>query len=136
MPRILIVEDNDAERDTLSRRLVRQGFEIAVASDGAVAIECARMESPDLILMNWRLPVIDGPEAARRLKEDPGTQSIPVIALTTHDLADERARALDAGCNDVDTKPIDLLRLIGKINRALGLPDRGRSPASPSRGDG
>ena len=133
MPRILIVEDIDVERDALSRRLVRQGFEIAVAADGAGAIERARMESPDLILMDCSLPVIDGWEAARRLKADPGTQSIPIIALTVQGVGDESERALDAGCNDVDTKPIDLPRLVGKINRALGLPDRSRS-GSP-RGD-
>jgi CheY-like chemotaxis protein len=133
MPRILIVEDSDVERDALSRRLVRQGFEISVAGDGAAAIERARMESPDLILMDWGLPVIDGPEAARRLKADPGTQSIPIIALTSQDVPEESERAVDAGCNDVETKPIDIPRLIGKINRALGLPDRAKPG---SRGDG
>ncbi|MEJ8856648.1 response regulator [Variovorax robiniae] len=134
MPRVLIVEDNDSERDALSRRLVRQGFEISVASDGAGAIERARMESPDIILMDCSLPDIDGWEAARRLKADPGTQSIPIIALTSQGVPDESERALDAGCNDVDTKPLDIPRLIGKIHRALGLPDRTRS--LPPRGDG
>ncbi|MEJ8850544.1 response regulator [Variovorax rhizosphaerae] len=136
MPRVLIVEDNDADRDALSRRLVRQGFEIAVAMDGAGAIERARMESPDLILLDWSLPVIESGEAARRLKADPGTQSIPIIALTAQGAADEAERALDAGCNDVDTKPIDLPRLLSKINRALGLPDRVRTLHTPPRGGG
>jgi two-component system, cell cycle response regulator DivK len=137
MPRILIVEDNEVNRDMLSRRLVRQGFEIAVASNGETAIECARMESPDLILMELNLPVMDGCEATRRLKADPGTQSIPVIALSARAMPGERERALEAGCDDFDAKPLDLSRLMGKVHRALGPPDSGRGAAAhkPPRGE-
>jgi two-component system cell cycle response regulator DivK len=131
MPRILIVEGNDASRDLLSRRLVRQGYEIAVASDGERAVECARMESPDLILMDMNLPIIDGWEAARQLKRDAGTQSIPIIAMSAHPKPGDRERAIEAGCDDFDTTPIVLPRLMSKIQHALGLPDSRKAP----RGD-
>jgi len=135
VPRILIAESSDVDRDLLSRRLVRQGFEIAVASDGAAAIERARMESPDLILLEMNLPLIDGWEAARRLKADAGTQSIPIIGLATHAVAGDRERALEAGCDDFDSKPINLSRMVDKINGALGLPGSTKMAAKSPRGD-
>ncbi|MET0543352.1 MAG: response regulator [Variovorax sp.] len=127
MPRILIVEDNEMNLDMLTRRLSRQGFEIVSAGDGARAIEVARSDAPDVVLMDMSLPVMDGWEATRRLKGDPLTQRIPVIALTAHAMSGDRERAMAAGCNDFDTKPIDLPRLMDKIARALGLTG-GRTP--------
>ncbi|MDM0014412.1 response regulator [Variovorax sp. J22P168] len=121
MPRILIVEDNEMNLDMLSRRLSRQGFEISAAVDGAQAVASARSQPPDLILMDMSLPVMDGWEATRALKADATTRAIPVIALTAHAMAGDRERALAAGCNDFDTKPVDLARLTDKIARALGL---------------
>lgn len=121
MPRILIVEDNEMNLDMLSRRLSRQGFEISAAVDGAQAVASARSQPPDLILMDMSLPVMDGWEATRALKADAATRAIPVIALTAHAMAGDRERALAAGCNDFDTKPVDLARLTDKIARALGL---------------
>ena len=115
MPKILLVEDNEMNRDMLSRRLVRKGFEVVIATDGAQGVEMARSESPDLILMDMSLPVIDGWEATRRLKADGDLSAIPVIALTAHAMAGDREKALDAGCDDYDTKPIELPRLLGKI---------------------
>jgi CheY-like chemotaxis protein len=119
MPRILLVEDNPDNRDMLSRRLVRRGFELSFAADGGEAIERARSELPELILMDLSLPVIDGWEATRRIKADPATATIPVIALTAHAMAGDRARALEAGCDDYDTKPVDLPRLLDKIAALL-----------------
>ncbi len=119
MPRILLVEDNEMNRDMLSRRLLRKGFEVVMAEDGALGVERAASEAPALILMDMSLPVIDGWEATRRIKADPATAAIPVIALTAHAMAEDRDKALAAGCDDYDTKPIDLDRLLAKINAWL-----------------
>jgi CheY-like chemotaxis protein/anti-sigma regulatory factor (Ser/Thr protein kinase) len=120
MPRLLLVEDNEMNRDMLTRRLERKGYHVMVAIDGAEAIAKARGELPQVILMDMSLPVLDGWEAARRLKEDAATRRIPVIALTAHAMAGDREKALAAGCDDFDTKPIDLQRLLGKIEHQLG----------------
>lgn len=119
MPKILLVEDNDMNRDMLSRRLARKGYETVEAADGKEGIETARSTRPDLILMDMSLPVLDGWEATRRLKADPETRAIPVIALTAHAMAGDRERALDAGCDDYDTKPIEFPSLLGKIEALL-----------------
>jgi CheY-like chemotaxis protein len=119
MPKILLVEDNDMNRDMLSRRLSRNGFEIAIAVDGQQGVQMASTERPDLILMDMSLPVMDGWEATRRVKADPATAAIPVIALTAHAMTDDRERAMAAGCNDFDTKPVELPRLLGKIKALL-----------------
>src|SRR2546426_2156893 len=119
MPKILLVEDNEMNRDMLSRRLERKGYQVLIAVDGAQGVEMAQAERPDLILMDMSLPVIDGWEASRRLKTAPETQSIPIIALTAHAMAGDREKALEAGCNDYDTKPIELPRLLGKIEVLL-----------------
>ncbi len=119
MTKILLVEDNEMNRDMLSRRLARKGYEVAIAIDGQQGIEMARSETPDLILMDMSLPVVDGWEATRQLKSAPETQSIPVIALTAHAMAGDREKAMDAGCDDYDTKPIDLPRLLGKMTAML-----------------
>ena len=115
MTRILLVEDNPENRDMLSRRLIRRGYEIEYAEDGEEAVRKARDVSPALILMDLSLPVMDGWEATRRIKADAATAAIPVIALTAHAMASDRERALDAGCDDYDTKPVDLERLLGKM---------------------
>ena len=120
MTKILLVEDNEMNRDMLSRRLIRQGFEVSLAQDGARGVAMALDEQPDLVLMDMSLPVLDGWEATRRLKADPATQAIPVIALTAHAMAADREKALAAGCDDYDTKPIDLPRLLDKITHLLG----------------
>ena len=120
--KILLVEDNEMNRDMLSRRLVLRGYEVVIAEDGGMALEMALREFPDLILMDMGLPVMDGWEATRRLKADARTASVPVIALTAHAMADDRLRALEAGCDDFDTKPVDLDRLLGKVG-ALVLDD-------------
>jgi two-component system cell cycle response regulator DivK len=117
--RILLVEDNELNRDMLSRRLERKGFEILLAADGLTGIELARTQSPDLILMDMRLPDLDGWSATRQLKADEATSSIPVIALTAHAMDRDRTAALDAGCDDFDTKPVELDRLLDKINALL-----------------
>jgi two-component system cell cycle response regulator DivK len=119
MPKILLVEDNEMNRDMLSRRLVRNGFEVAIAVDGGQGVAMATSEKPDLILMDMSLPVLDGWEATRRVKADPATQSIPVIALTAHAMAEDREKCLAAGCDDFDTKPVELPRLLGKIQALL-----------------
>jgi two-component system cell cycle response regulator DivK len=119
MPHILLVEDNEMNRDMLSRRLIKKGYEITMAEDGAQGVEFAQSVSPDLILMDMSLPVMDGWEATRRLKADPKTQGIPVIALTAHAMGEDRQKALDAGCDDYDTKPIELPRLLSKIEAFL-----------------
>jgi len=116
--RILLVEDNEMNRDMLTRRLQRRGYEVEGAIDGADAV--ARAGSADLVLMDLNLPVLDGYEATRQIKSSPATRSIPVIALSAHAMADDRDRALAAGCDDFDTKPVDLDRLIRKIDEALG----------------
>jgi two-component system, cell cycle response regulator DivK len=120
MPKILLVEDNEMNRDMLSRRLIRKGYEVVMALDGQQAIEMAGSENPDLILMDMSLPVIDGWEATRRVKAADSTRGIPVIALTAHAMAGDREKAIEAGCDDYDTKPIDLPRLLEKITALLG----------------
>jgi CheY-like chemotaxis protein len=120
MPKILLVEDNEMNRDMLSRRLVRNGFEVVMAVDGGQGVAMAASEKPDLILMDMSLPVMDGWEATRRVKADAATSTIPVIALTAHALVEDREKAKAAGCDDFDTKPVELPRLLEKINRLLG----------------
>ncbi|MBF2028802.1 MAG: response regulator [Oscillatoriales cyanobacterium C42_A2020_001] len=120
MSKILLVEDNEMNRDMLSRRLVRKGFQILIAVDGAQGIATAIAERPDLILMDMSLPEMDGWEATRQLKATPETQAIPIIALTAHAMAGDREKCLDAGCDDYDTKPIEFPRLLTKIQRLLG----------------
>lgn len=120
MPTILIVEDNELSRDMLSRRLRRRGYEVLTAIDAEVGLDIAVRDKPNLILMDMSLPRIDGWEATRRLKADPQTQAIPVIALTAHAMNGDRESALEAGCDDYDTKPVELPRLLGKIERLLG----------------
>lgn len=119
MPKILLVEDNEMNRDVLSRLLQRQGFEIVYATAGDTGIEMALSETPDLILMDMSLPVIDGWEATRRIKANLATCRIPIIALTAHAMATDRDDAMTAGCDDYDTKPVEMPRLLGKINRLL-----------------
>jgi CheY-like chemotaxis protein len=119
MAKILLAEDNELNRDMLSRRLIRQGYEVLIAHDGASGVEMTGAERPDLVLMDMSLPVLDGWEAAQRLKADPVTRSIPVIALTAHAMTADREKALAAGCDDYDTKPIELPRLLGKMQRLL-----------------
>jgi CheY-like chemotaxis protein len=117
--KILIVEDNEMNRDMLSRRLTRRGFQIVLAVDGREGIAAATTESPDLILMDMSLPVVDGWEATRRLKAEPLTRAIPVIGLTAHAMAGDREKVLEAGCDDYDTKPVELPRLLLKIETLL-----------------
>ena len=120
MSKILLVEDNEMNRDMLSRRLERKGFNVVMAVDGQAGVEMASTENPDLILMDLSLPVIDGWEATRRIKADTATQQIPVIALTAHAMAGDEQKALEAGCDDYDTKPVQLNRLLEKIEKYLG----------------
>lgn len=119
MPKILLVEDNEMNRDMLSRRLERKGYEVVLAMDGQSGVERAHAESPDLILMDMSLPVLDGWEATRKLKANPQTQLVPIIALTAHAMAGDREQAIEAGCDDYDTKPIDFPRLLSKIESLL-----------------
>ena len=119
MTKILLVEDNEMNRDMLSRRLVRNGFEIVMAVNGQEGLDLASSENPDLILLDMSLPVLDGWEAARRLKADAATARIPVIALTAHAMVQDKDKALAAGCDDFDTKPVELPRLLEKINSLL-----------------
>ncbi len=119
MTKILLVEDNEMNRDMLTRRLTRNGFEIVMAVNGQEGLDLASSENPDLILLDMSLPVIDGWEAARRLKADAGTAKIPVIALTAHAMVQDKEKALAAGCDDFDTKPVELPRLLEKINSLL-----------------
>jgi two-component system cell cycle response regulator DivK len=119
MPKILLIEDNEMNRDMLSRRLVKRGYEVVVAVDGQEGVQKARAEAPALVLMDMSLPVLDGWEATQALRADPATRSIPVIALTAHAMAGDREKALAAGCDDFDTKPIELERLLGKIEALL-----------------
>ena len=120
MSKILLVEDNEMNRDMLSRRLQKQGYEVVLAVDGEEGLAKAQSDSPALILMDMSLPGIDGWEATRQLKADPATRAIPVVALTAHAMAGDREQALAAGCDDFDIKPIDLDRLLGKIETLLG----------------
>jgi two-component system cell cycle response regulator DivK len=119
MPKILLVEDNEMNRDMLSRRLIKKGYEVVMALDGEQALEMARAEAPDLILMDISLPGLDGWEATRRLKARPETKAIPIIALTAHAMAGDREKCLEAGCDDYDTKPVEFPRLLGKIEGLL-----------------
>jgi two-component system cell cycle response regulator DivK len=119
MPRILLVEDNEMNRDMLSRRLQRKGYDVLIAIDGEQGVAMARAEQPDLILMDMSLPVLDGWEATRKLKADPSVAAVPVIALTAHAMAGDQERCVAAGCDDYDTKPVDLARLLGKIELLL-----------------
>ena len=119
MPKILLVEDNEMNRDMLSRRLQRRGYEVIIAVDGQIGIDMAKSEAPDLILMDMSLPVIDGWEATRTLKSADETRSIPIIALTAHAMSTDREKAIEAGCDDYDTKPIELDRLLAKMDALL-----------------
>lgn len=119
MAKILLVEDNELNRDMLSRRLIRRGFEVVMAVDGTQGVSMARTEVPDLILMDIGLPLLDGWAATRQLKAHPKTQHIPIIALTAHAMAGDREQSLAAGCDDYDTKPVDAARLVGKIEALL-----------------
>jgi CheY-like chemotaxis protein len=119
LPRILLVEDDEMNRDSLTRLLRRRGYELLAAHDGAEGVAMGQSEMPDLILMDMSLPVLDGWEATRRLKDAPETQAIPIIALTAHAMSADRERALAAGCDDYDTKPIELKRLLPKIEALL-----------------
>lgn len=123
MPRILLVEDNEMNRDMLSRRLQRRGFEVTCAVDGQDGVNSARNNPPDLILMDMSLPVVDGWTATRELKSASETRSIPIIALTAHAMSGDRDKALEAGCDDYDTKPIELPRLLEKIAALIGATD-------------
>jgi CheY-like chemotaxis protein len=125
MAKILLVEDNELNRDMLSRRLSRRGYQVLEATDGEAALALAASERPDLILMDMSLPVLDGWEATRRLKATPATRPIPVIALTAHAMVADRERSLEAGCDDFDTKPVEIERLLGKIARLLLPPGAG-----------
>ena len=119
MSTILLVEDNELNRDMLARRLRRRGYDVLIAVDGKQGVHMAKTEMPDLILMDMSLPVLDGWEATRRIKAAVETQHIPIIALTAHVMADDRARALAVGCDDYDTKPVEFTRLLGKIEACL-----------------
>ncbi|NOY82522.1 MAG: response regulator [Kiritimatiellaeota bacterium] len=119
MAKILLVEDNEMNRDMLSRRLKRRGYDVLMAFDGREGVRMARSEAPDLILMDMSLPILDGWEATRQIKADPAISSIPVIALTAHAMPGDREKAVEAGCDDYDTKPIELVRLLEKIQALL-----------------
>jgi two-component system, cell cycle response regulator DivK len=122
MGKVLLIEDNEMDRDMLSRRLIRRGFQAVFAMDGQQGVDLARSERPDIILMDMSLPVIDGWEATRRVKADDATRGVPVIGLTAHVMSGDREKAIEAGCDDYDTKPVEFDRLIGKIERLLGTP--------------
>ena len=130
MPKILLVEDNEMNRDMLSRRLLRRGYEVVMATDGQQGVDMSRTEKPDLILLDMSLPVIDGWDAARLIKGDAETKQIPLIALTAHAMAGDREKTLQAGCDDYDTKPVELPRLLGKIQALLE--KRGIAPPTAS----
>ena len=119
MPKILLVEDNEMTRDMLSRRLQKKGYEVVIATDGQQGVTMAQSEAPAIILMDMSMPVLDGWEATRQLKTAPATRSIPVIALTAHAMSGDREKALEAGCDDFDTKPIEMTRLLEKIEALL-----------------
>jgi CheY-like chemotaxis protein len=120
MPKILLVEDQEMNRDMLSRRLIKRGYEVVIAVDGAEGIDKARSEMPDLILMDMSLPVMDGWEATRLLKGDQAMRAIPVVALTAHAMSTDREKALEAGCDAYETKPVELPKLLGTIEKLLG----------------
>jgi two-component system cell cycle response regulator DivK len=121
MTKVLLVEDNEMNRDMLSRRLIRRGYEVVFAVDGQQGVDMAHSEKPDIILMDMSLPVMDGWEATRRVKSDAASRGVPVIGLTAHAMSGDREKAIEAGCDDYDTKPVELDRLIEKIERLLGL---------------
>ena len=120
MKKILLVEDNEMNRDMLSRRLERKGYTVLCAVDGEAGVAMAAAEKPDLILMDMSLPVLDGWGATRQIKADPATRAIPIIALTAHAMAEDERKAREAGCDDYDTKPVEMERLLGKIQKLLG----------------
>ena len=120
MAKILLVEDNEMNRDMLSRRLERRGYQVVIAVDGVEGVRMAQAEAPALILMDMSLPVLDGWEATRQIKAAPATGGIPIIALTAHAMSGDREKAIEAGCDDFDTKPVDLPRLLAKIDALLG----------------
>jgi CheY-like chemotaxis protein len=122
LPKILLVEDNEMNRDMMCRRLQRRNFDVRIAVDGSEGVSMAISEAPDLILMDMSLPGMDGMEATRRIKAHPATKHIPVIALTAHAMSSDREKALEAGCDEYDTKPVDLPRLLGKIEALLPSP--------------
>jgi len=124
MPRILLVEDNEMNRDMLSRRLQKKGYDVLIALDGEAGVNMAASERPDLILMDMSLPIVDGWEATRRIKGQPLTASIPVIALTAHVMEGDRDKAFEAGCDDYDAKPVDFERLLGKMQALLSKLDK------------
>jgi len=126
MAKILLVEDNEMNRDMLARRLEKRGYSVAIAVDGAAGLQMVSTEKPDLILMDMSLPVVDGWEASRRLKGDAATSGIPIIALTAHAMAEDREKALAAGCDEYETKPVDLTSLLGKIQALLPPPPPGQ----------
>ena len=130
MAKILLVEDNEMNRDMLSRRLERKGYQVVMAVDGGAGVDMAASETPDLILMDMSLPVLNGWEATRQIKANAKTRTIPVIALTAHAMATDREKALEAGCEDYDTKPIELPRLLGKIEALLAGADGAAERAS------
>ena len=119
MPRVLLVEDNEMNRDMLSRRLIKQGYEVTMAVDGGQGVEMAKARPYDIILMDMSLPVIDGWEATRQIRATPGLETIPIIALTAHAMAGDRDKAMEAGCSDYDTKPVEITRLLGKMTALL-----------------
>jgi two-component system, cell cycle response regulator DivK len=119
MAKILLVEDNEMNRDMLSRRLTRNGYQVSIATDGQQGVDMALSERPDIILMDMSLPVIDGWEATRRIKANDATRRVPVIALTAHAMAGDREKAMEVGCDDYDTKPVEIARLLGKIAALL-----------------
>ena len=128
MAKVLLVEDNEMNRDMLSRRLIRRGFEVVFAVDGKQGVDLARSEKPDIILMDMSLPVMDGWQATRCVKSDDATRSVPVIGLTAHAMSGDREKAIEAGCDDYDTKPVEIDRLIGKIERLLSAAKASGSP--------
>lgn len=121
MQKILLVEDNEMNRDMLSRRLKRKGYDVVIAIDGQEGVDMAASENPDLILMDMSLPIIDGWKATQRIKATESGKKVPIIALTAHAMAEDREKALNAGCDDYDTKPVELPRLLGKIEALLGI---------------
>jgi CheY-like chemotaxis protein len=126
MPKILVIEDNEENRDLLTRRLRRRGFEVAIAIDGRAGVDAAVAEKPDLILMDMNMPEVDGWEATRTIKAQPGMEAVPVIGLTAHSLEGDRERAIEAGCTDYHTKPIDFVRLVAQIEELLQQRGEGR----------
>jgi CheY-like chemotaxis protein len=128
MPKILVVEDNEENRDSLSRRLQRRGFEVVLAADGKVGVEMAKVEKPDLILMDMNMPEVDGWEATRQIKADNAMNHVPVIALTAHAMTGDRERAMQAGCTDYHTKPIEFAKLISQIESILQQGGAGTAP--------